>query len=171
MYRIITLLGAQLAFASILSGVLIRHPELVTLGDINLQNVHNHIAKVTSILPVLLLLMAWKQKEYRFAAFSGSLLLLAAVILQVAAGVFLLKDGRFPIVKIGHLLLSTVILGMFFWMFLRARSGLRRLPRILISPSIFARFGMLLVILQIALGAWVNLDQAAMACSDPKSGL
>jgi len=117
---------------------------LVNLG----WHLKKHVRRQQVLLPVLVFLL---------------------VFVQVAMSIATVKLQHKPLITMLQLSANMLILGLLWWTLLReqrfwrpvaaAPATLRRLrPR--------ALFGLLLVIVQFALGGWVSANYAAMACPD-----
>ncbi len=165
MFRLISLLGVLLTLIAITSGSLVKFLGLELLnGAMRALPVHLNLAYALAGIPVVLLLMAWWQTRFRVAAFVGAFFLLALVVSQVALGIIILKHPDQPLLLTGHLLLATMLLSMFFWVYLRSRAKISLLSE-KSGPANFAHLGIGLLLLQIALGSLVAVNQAGMACT------
>ena len=183
MFRKITLLGLVLALTVIVTGSLARLLGLESLfgviqphavdtqtaleslfGVIQPQVVHFLTAYALVAVILVVLLMSWWQAHCRAVAVVASFGLTIFLGLQVALGVGVLNAPGLAILITGHLLLGMMIIWSFFWLYLRTELD--------ISPSTgrtgliaFARVSMVLLFLQIALGSWVSVNHATVACS------
>ncbi len=166
MYRNIILLGVILALAVITAGSMTRvmGAELL-FGAIHPQEAHFYAAYAL-VAPVLgALLFSWRQMHCRIAAITASLGLVALLGLEVVAGIRIMQFPGQTLLITGHLLLGMAILWLLFWLYLRVNPAMSLL-REKAGPVLFARFLMVLLFLQLTLGSWISLHQAAMACSD-----
>ena len=149
---------------------------------------HRYVAGFLGILVLVLALMAWTQKQCRAAAITSTTLLLLLVGLQAALGMWTVTMKVMPIVVTGHLLLGFITFWCLYWIYLRvnphielAHTKKRRkgywLEYLGLSadiasqapkrgPRALARFAILILFLQIVLGAWTSTNDAALACSD-----
>lgn len=126
---------------------------------------HRYLAGALGFLIVLLVLLSPGQTQCRKAAVWTSLALLLMLGLQAALGMWAVKLGTMPIVVTAHLLLGLTTFWILFWLFLRVGQGIRPMSERL-GPIGFARFGMLVLVIQIFLGGWTSTNYAALACSD-----
>lgn len=165
MYRKITLFGVILTLIVIVAGTLAKVMGVEPLfGLIQPQELHFKAAYVLATVALVLLLMSWWQVHCRAAAVLGSFCVASLIGLQVALGIGALKAPDQAILLTGHLLLGMVILWSFFWLYLRTdRDISRSVERT--GPIWFARFAIVLLFLQIALGSWVSVNHATVACS------
>jgi len=125
---------------------------------------HRYLASGLGILALVLLPFAWRVQQ-RGRALSLNLLILILVASQAALGISTINLQLMPIVVTAHLLLGFVTFWTFSWSYLRfspnlaaqsQRSGL----------AVFTLFAMLILVLQVVLGAWVGSNFAGLACSD-----
>jgi fused signal recognition particle receptor len=165
MYRNISLVGVVLALGVILAGVLDKSLGAGFLfGGLSVQEIHIKAAYGMATVTLVLVLLAWRQVQCRMAAMAGSFSLLVLLGLQVTLGIGILKVPNQALSITGHLLLGMTLFWSFFWLYLRTE------PAISISnrrngPVWFARFAMLLLVLQIILGSWVSVHHASSACA------
>jgi fused signal recognition particle receptor len=165
MYRKITLFGVVLTLIVIVSGSLARAIGTESLfGLIQPQETHFKAAYALAAVTLVVLLMSWRQTHCRAAAMAASFGLAVLLGLQVALGIGLLKAPDQAILITGHLLLGMTILWSFFWLYLRTDRDISGLAE-RIGPVWFARFSMTLLFLQIALGSWISVNHATLACS------
>jgi fused signal recognition particle receptor len=165
MYRKIVLLGVVLAQTDIVAGTLARLLGSAPLfGFIQPQGIHFQVAYALAAVTLVLLLMSWWQAHCRLAAMTTSFGLAVLLGLQVALGIGILKTPDQTILFTGHLLLGMTIFWSFFWLYLRTDREISFLPEPT-GPVLFARFSMVLLFLQIALGSWVSVNHATLACS------
>lgn len=165
MFRKTTLLGLVLALAVIVAGSLARIMGAETLfGLIQAQELHFKAGYVLAEVTFLVLLMSWWQAHCRAAAIITAFGLAVLLGLQVALGIGILKIPDQPILTTGHLLLGITIFWLYFWLYLRTDRGILYSAE-RTGPVWFARFSMVLLFLQIALGGWISVNHATLACS------
>ena len=164
MFRKITLFGMVLVLLVMVAGSLTRLLGSTPLfGVIQAQGLHIQIAYAFSAAVLVVLIMSWWQNHCRAAAMTaafGSAVLLG---LQIALGIGVLKTPGLAILTTGHLLLGMAILWSLFWLYLRTDRAISRLIGHT-GPIWFARFSIVLLFLQIALGSWVSVNHATLAC-------
>ncbi|MSS76330.1 MAG: signal recognition particle-docking protein FtsY [Methyloglobulus sp.] len=165
MFRKITLFGVVLTLVVIVTGSLARVMGAESLfGPIPPQALHFKIAYVLASVTLLVLLMSWWQAHCRAAAMIAAFGLTSFLGLQVALGIGLLKAPDQAILMTGHLLLGMTVFWAFFWLYLRTDRGISRSTE-RNGPVWFARFSMILLFLQIALGSWISVNNATLACA------
>ncbi len=128
---------------------------------------HRYIAGTLGLLILAIAVLAWRKRETpRQSPFLASSLVVL-VALQAALGMWTVTLLLKPAIVTLHLLGGMATLGLLAWLALRQRSpgssGGPEAPRRL-RP--WAALGLVIVILQIALGGWVSANYAALACVD-----
>jgi len=126
---------------------------------------HRYLAGGLGVLVLIMMPLAWRLKQQRSTAMGLTLSLLALVALQAALGMWTVHLKAMPIVVTAHLLLGFITFWTLSWTYLRVNSALITRP-VKSGPTAFALFGMLILLMQIVLGAWVSSNYAALACSD-----
>ena len=165
MYRKITLLGVVLALIAIVAGSLARIMGAERLFDvIQPHGIHFQTAYVLAAVTLIALLLSWWQTHCRIAALGASFGITGLLGLQIALGIGIIKAPDQAALLTGHLLLGMMILWLFFWLYLRVDQGISQLTE-RSGPVFFARVAMVLLFLQIALGSWISINHATLACS------
>lgn len=130
------------------------------------EMIHRYFAGALALCILLLAVQAWRNRELAGQPLKLPLLILAVVLTQAAFGMWTVTLKLWPQVVVTHLLGGFATLALLVILTLRL-AGIRTMS---IHPCAglrrMARFGLLLVILQIALGGWVSANYAAMACTD-----
>ena len=142
----------------------------VTLGKAWVEMIHRYLAMAVGVLIITLVVIAWRRwiksrhLELKFQPWWPSALLLL-VCLQGAFGAWTVTMKLQPIIVTLHLLLGLSLLAMLAWLAARQNQHAPLSPqaRSLQWPALL---GLLLLVLQIALGGWVSTNYAALACSD-----
>ena len=126
---------------------------------------HRYLAATLGLTILLLALLSWRQQQNRLAVISAALTLLVLVVLQAALGMWAVKLQVMPIVVTGHLLLGMTTFWLLFWLALR--TSLAHSPSLSRwnGLTVFVRFAMAVLFLEIVLGGWVSANYAALACS------
>jgi fused signal recognition particle receptor len=164
MLRKITLFGMGLVLLVIVAGSLSRLLGSMPLfGAIQAQGFHIHTAYALTAVTLAVLIMSWWQANCRAAAMTAAFGLTVLLGLQVALGIGILKTPGLAILTTGHLLLGMSVFWSFFWLYLRADRNLSH-SMVHTGPVWFARLSMVLLFLQIALGSWVSVNHATLAC-------
>ncbi len=129
------------------------------------EMVHRYFAGTLGLLISILAGRAWLHHRHPGQPVKLPLFLLAVVFAQAAFGMWTVTLKLWPQVVTGHLLGGFATLSLLFLLTLRL-SGV--LPALTVPRRLqyWATAGLLLVILQIALGGWVSSNYAAVACID-----
>ncbi|MCB1653633.1 MAG: COX15/CtaA family protein [Pseudomonadales bacterium] len=129
------------------------------------EMVHRYFAGTLGLLILLLAARAWSQRRLQDQPLKLPLFILLVVIAQAAFGMWTVTLKLWPQVVTGHLLGGFATLSLLFLLTLRL-SGV--LPALAIPRRLqrWATAGLVLAIMQIALGGWVSSNYAAVACVD-----
>jgi len=172
MFRKLTLFGVILTLIIIILGSFTRLSGLefglVTPVIALLKgNVHVVMSIASGLLALLLCLLSWRQQPRKAGALTTTLVIVMLISLQSALGLFAKAIYAMPIIITTQVLLSTLTFGLFFGLYLRINPAL---SGTLISPrkglGIFAQLSVLVLLLEIILGAWVGANHAGLACTD-----
>ena len=132
------------------------------------EMVHRYLAGALGLAILGIAVIAWRRRA-RLAQSPGlAILLLAVVVLQAALGMWTVTLLLKPAIVTLHLLGGMATLALLAWLSLRqlelrAASGAIRAS---VSLRRWAQGALLVVVVQIALGAWVSSNYAALACVD-----
>jgi fused signal recognition particle receptor len=168
MFRKITLTGALLAFIVVVLGAALRLSGFETLSadkdlyENLLAEPHFYPAVGLTVLVLILNLLAWREQHCRLTAISISLNLLILLGLQGYVGIAIVLNEQLPVLAAGHLLLGMITLWSLFWLYLRANPLVVRQQN---GSSLLAGFAILLLFIEISLGVWVSVNNAAFACT------
>ncbi len=142
----------------------------VTVAKAWIEMIHRYVAMAVGVLIVTAMIIAWyrwlrsRRRDTQFAPGIPSVLFLF-VCLQGAFGAWTVTMRLQPVIVTMHLLLGLCLLGILAWS--GARQNMHRTTtsttRILVLP---ATVGLILLVIQLALGGWVSTNYAALACSD-----
>ena len=130
------------------------------------EMIHRYLAATLGISILLLSLISWRERQNRLLAVTASLSLVLLVGLQAALGMLTVKFHTMPIIVTGHLLLGMMTSWLLFWLYLRVDGRLVRLTAQSKPLDLFVRLAMLVLFLQIGLGAWGSANYAALGCLD-----
>jgi fused signal recognition particle receptor len=168
MFRKITLIGVLFAFIVVVLGATLRLSGVdVWSGDNNLLDnilADNHLYPSIGLTVTVLILgvLAWYEQHHRLTALFTAFCLLGLLVLQGYLGLWSVSSHA-PILVVGHLLLGMITLWLLFWLYLRVNPLVVRQQN---GSSLLAGFSILVLFVQIALGAWVSVNHAALACTD-----
>ncbi|MEE9398204.1 MAG: signal recognition particle-docking protein FtsY [Methylococcales bacterium] len=126
---------------------------------------HRYLAGILGIVVILLTLMSWWVKERRLPAILLSQSALVLVVFQALLGMWAVKFKVMPLIVMGHLLMGFATLATLYGLYLRTTPGIIKRNK---AEAIVwgARIGLLVLVLQIALGGWMSANYAALACQD-----
>lgn len=129
------------------------------------EMIHRYAAALLALLIGALAVQALRRHGQAGQPFWLPLVLLVVVMAQAAFGMWTVTLKLWPQVVTSHLLGGFATLSLLLLLTLRLSGALvaLRLPR---SLRRLAGLGLLLVILQVALGGWVSSNYAAYACID-----
>lgn len=128
---------------------------------------HRYVAGTLGLLILAIFLAAWRQRKQTQRGVGLAFALLMVVVFQAALGMWTVTQMLKPLIVTAHLLGGMTTLALLTWLWRRERAAP---PRTYFAPvdhlRMLALIGLLLVIVQIALGGWVSANYAALACSD-----
>ncbi|SFB32239.1 cytochrome c oxidase assembly protein subunit 15 [Collimonas sp. OK607] len=153
----------------------------VTVMKAWIEMTHRYFAMGVGVLIISLMVIAWmrwlgwpkagnsasgqkSRQESKFSPWFPTVLFLF-VCLQGAFGAWTVTQKLQPVIVTTHLLLGLTLLAMLTWLGARqsAHAPVAASAASLVKPALI---GMLLLVLQIALGGWVSTNYAALACTD-----
>jgi cytochrome c oxidase assembly protein subunit 15 len=134
------------------------------------EMVHRYLAASLGLLIIVIALLAVRLRGDRQASPRIALLLVGVVVFQGLLGKWTVTLLLKPAIVTAHLLGGMTTLALLTWLALRA-VGVRRLQAggaggVAAGLWMAARFGMLVLFGQIALGGWTSTNYAALACTD-----
>lgn len=128
---------------------------------------HRYFAGVLGLLVLAIAVLAWRLRSETRGGPGLPLALLALIVFQALLGMWTVTLLLKPMVVTAHLLGGVATLSLLLWLWLRERDQF--------GHAYYARadhlhrgalFGLVLVVVQIALGGWVSTNYAALACTD-----
>lgn len=135
----------------------------VEVGKAWMEMVHRYFASSLGLVIIIIAGLAWRRRHLG-TPIKLPLALVALVCLQGAFGAWTVTLKLWPQVVTLHLLGGFATLSL-LWL-LALRLGVGRAWRIGPAVKGLATAGLLLVVLQSALGGWVSSNYAALACGD-----
>ncbi len=128
------------------------------------EMVHRYLAGSLVLLVLVLNFISWRP-ENRHAGFRMlSAILLALILFQAALGMWTVTLKLWPIVVMGHLMGGLATFSMLLWLAYRSGSAAPNRSLIPMRPLIIS--GLLVLVLQLALGGWTSATYSALACPD-----
>lgn len=168
MFRKITLFGVLLALIVVVLGAALRLSGAETLSFDNnnlldnlLADSHLYPSIGLTVIVSLLGLLAWREEQHRTTALLTALSVLGLLIAQGYLGLWS-ATSHAPILIVSHFLLGMMTLWCLFWLYLRVNPLVVKQAN---GGGLLAGFAMLVLFLQIVLGAWVSINNAAFACT------
>jgi cytochrome c oxidase assembly protein subunit 15 len=131
------------------------------------EMVHRYVAGTLGLMILALALMAWRRRREPGQPLVLPLALLGLVIFQAALGMWTVTLLLKPLVVTAHLLGGMATLALLFWLVLKSGAHLQPLrARAAGALRGFALAALVVLVLQIFLGAWTSTNYAALACPD-----
>ena len=131
------------------------------------EMIHRYAAGILGVLVLGIAALAWRRRHQVSGGPALPTLLLGLVVFQALLGMWTVTQLLKPLVVTAHLLGGMATLSLLLWLRLRERGEVKH--------AYFARadhlrlgavLGLMLVVIQIALGGWVSSNYAALACTD-----
>lgn len=130
---------------------------------------HRYVAMLLGLLVLALGMIAWRLRQHQNYPVLLALALVILVLCQGAAGAFTVIWRLWPQVVTAHLLGGFITAGLLVLLTWRL-SGVTAEPPVMphrLRPArILTILGLLLLLMQIALGGWTSSNYAALACPD-----
>ena len=129
------------------------------------EMVHRYFAGTLGLLILTIAVVAWRQRKR--GGFGLPLALLALIVFQALLGMWTVTQLLKPLIVSAHLMGGMTTLALLVWLWRRESATSQRAY---FAPVHHLRravvLGLVLVIVQIALGAWVSANYAALVCAD-----
>ncbi|WP_199027656.1 heme A synthase [Ralstonia sp. ASV6] len=130
-----------------------------------IEMTHRYFALALGVLIITLVVLAWvKRKELKQSPWYATAVL-ALVCVQGAFGAWTVTLKLQPAIVVTHLLLGMSLLASLIWLGCKNDT-----PRLVdgqgASLRVPAAIGLVLLVVQIALGGWVSTNYAVLACTD-----
>ncbi|HWX02699.1 COX15/CtaA family protein [Collimonas sp.] len=139
-----------------------------------IEMIHRYFAMGVGVLIIALMAISWMrwlksrkqpaQRQLKFSPWFPTLLFFC-VCLQGAFGAWTVTQKLQPVIVTTHLLLGLSLLAMMAWLAARQsdHAPVAASAAGLVRPAVI---GLVLLVIQIALGGWVSTNYAALACTD-----
>jgi cytochrome c oxidase assembly protein subunit 15 len=128
------------------------------------EMIHRYAATSLGMSIMLAALLAWLNRRDPRQPVLLPTVLLGVVIFQGLLGMWTVTLLLKPLIVMGHLLGGLTTLGLLGWLLLESRPG--RQARAARRTAWLAVGGLLILVVQIALGGWTSSNYAALACPD-----
>ncbi len=131
------------------------------------EMVHRYLAGTLGLLVLGIAVLGLRTRHEPNGGTGLPLVLLGLIVFQALLGMWTVTRLLKPFIVSAHLLggLATLSLLVWLWLRVRAQNAHAYYARVDHLRS-GAAIGLLLVVVQIALGGWVSTNYAAMACTD-----
>ncbi len=130
------------------------------------EMIHRYFAAGLVLMTLLLAAHAWRRRKQPGQPLKLPLSLLVVVLAQAVFGMWTVTLKLWPQVVTAHLLGGVATLSLLFLMTLRLSGAFAVQPQLPVRLRRLAATGLLVVVVQIALGGWVSTNYAALACTD-----
>jgi cytochrome c oxidase assembly protein subunit 15 len=130
------------------------------------EMIHRYFAGALGLVILGLAVQALRRRTEPAQPLKLPLLVLVLVIIQAAFGMWTVTLKLWPQVVTAHLLGGFATLALLLLLTVRLSGRLPVLPGVTGPLRALAAAGLLLVIVQVALGGWVSANYAAVACVD-----
>lgn len=131
------------------------------------EMVHRYFAGTLGLLILAIFVVAWRQRGHTQGGIGLPLALLAVIVFQALLGMWTVTQLLKPVIVSAHLLGGMTTLALLVWLWRRESAPARQAY---FAPALHLRtaatIGLVLVLIQIALGGWVSANYAALACGD-----
>jgi len=130
------------------------------------EMVHRYFAGGLALTIMMLGVQAWHRRHMADQPVGLPLLLVGVVFAQASFGMWTVTLKLWPQVVTAHLLGGITTLSLLFLLTARLSGRFAPMPDVGRRLRRLAAAGLVLVVVQIALGGWVSSNYAAMACTD-----
>ena len=128
---------------------------------------HRYFAGALGLLIVAIAVLSWRNRRETRGGPGLPLLLLGLIVFQALLGMWTVTQLLKPLIVSAHLLGGMATLSLLLWLWLRERSQSSHVYYARVDHLRGAALlGLMLVVIQIALGGWVSTNYAALACTD-----
>jgi cytochrome c oxidase assembly protein subunit 15 len=130
------------------------------------EMVHRYLAGALVLLVLAINFLAWKphRAPVRIRLFAA--VLMGLILFQAALGMWTVTLKLLPIVVMGHLMGGLATFSLLLWLAWRTRPGEGSMPGALLSFRPMIITGLLVLVVQLALGGWTSANYSALVCPD-----
>lgn len=131
------------------------------------EMIHRYFAGSLGLLIVAIVMLAWRNRRETSAGMGLPVLLLVLIVFQALLGMWTVTKLLKPLIVSAHLLGGMATLSLLLWLWLKERNRNAHAYYARVDHlRVGALLGLILVVMQIALGGWVSTNYAALACTD-----
>lgn len=128
------------------------------------EMVHRYLAGSLVLLVLALNFLAWKTKNRQENFRLPAAVLLVLILFQAALGMWTVTLKLWPIVVMSHLMGGLATFSMLIWLTYRSRPFEPIQALVRMKPLLVA--GLILLLVQLALGGWTSANYSALVCPD-----
>lgn len=128
------------------------------------EMIHRYFASLLGLIILILTVIAWKKPELGQRRLTVFLSLL--VMFQGALGMWTVTLLVKPVIVMAHLLGGLATLSLLLWLLLRINNKRLSADKRGNKTKHLATMGLVVLLIQIALGGWTSTNYAALACPD-----
>lgn len=131
------------------------------------EMVHRYFAGGLILTVFVLTILAWRHREDKDAPVRTITFIMGLILLQAVLGMWTVTWKLNPLVVTGHLLGGFMTLALLWLLVIHVgRVDLSSAATASARMYLAAIIGLIIVVLQIALGGWTSANYAALACAD-----
>ncbi len=131
------------------------------------EMIHRYFAGALGLLILAIVMLAWRNRRETSAGIGLPVLLLGLIVFQALLGMWTVTKLLKPLIVSAHLLGGMATLSLLLWLWLKERNRNAHAYYARVDHlRVGALLGLILVVVQIALGGWVSTNYAALACTD-----
>lgn len=132
------------------------------------EMIHRYAAGTLGLLVAALAVLGWRLRHRPNSPYRLAIALLVLVIAQAILGMWTVTWNLKPLVVVAHLLGGLTVLGLLWWQTLATGATRFRAGLLAASPGLRAALvtGLIVLVVQIALGGWTSANYAALACNE-----
>ena len=131
------------------------------------EMIHRYFAGALGLLILAIVMLSWRNRRETSAGMGLPVLLLGLIVFQALLGMWTVTKLLKPLIVSAHLLGGMATLSLLLLLWLKERNRNAHAYNARVDHLRFgALLGLILVVLQIALGGWVSTNYAALACTD-----
>lgn len=129
------------------------------------EMIHRYVAGTLGLMILGFFLYSWRKNSTLYPCRGLTTTLVLAVVFQALLGMWTVTLLLHPTIVMGHLLGGMTIISLLWLLYLRVDPVMNLIPRSR-RLQLALVTGLILLIVQIALGGWTSANYAAMACTD-----
>ena len=128
------------------------------------EMVHRYLSGMLVLLVVFINFLAWRPEYGKRGVRPLAAATLLLILFQAALGMWTVTLKLFPLVVMGHLLGGLATFSLLIWLVLKTGSPRQVAPYFRFRHIILT--GLLVLVVQLALGGWTSANYSALACPD-----